>query len=78
MAAFLSGNSFTREGNYFFIFVGIVFLMGGLRGVATRKGWTRSKGGHITHYSGKEAVVGGVIGILVGVALIAFGGEGIN
>jgi hypothetical protein len=71
--AFFSGNYFSDKENYFFILVGIICLVGGLRGVLTRRGRTRSKGGYVKHYSGKGAVIQGVIGILLGIAAIAFG-----
>lgn len=71
--AFFSGNQFSNHENYFFVLIGIIFISGGLKGVVTRKGRTRSKGGHVTHYSGKDAVVRGLVGICIGIALMIFG-----
>lgn len=70
----MSGNFFSREQNWFFIAFGIIALTGGVKAVMTRTGRTRSKGGHVTHFSGKEAVVRGWIGIVVGAAALVFGG----
>jgi hypothetical protein len=64
--------SFSRDENWFFLLFGVICLIGGLRAVVTRKARTRSRGGHVSHYAGKEAVIRGAIGILIGAAAIAF------
>ena len=69
----MSANGFTESQNWFFVFVGVISVMGSARAVITRQERTRSKGGHVTHYSGRDAVVRGCIGVVVGVAVAVFG-----
>jgi hypothetical protein len=66
-------NFFSRDQNWFFLAFGIIALIGGAKGVITREERTRSKSGRVTHYSGRNAVIRGWIGILVGVAALIFG-----
>jgi len=73
MVALVAHNGFDRSDNWFFVVTGAVFLWGGLRGVITKEGRTRSKGGHVTHYAGKAAVRRGLVGIVIGIAVMAFG-----
>jgi hypothetical protein len=72
MAA-MSANGFMWSENWFFVVAGSIALVGGARAVITRQGRTRSKGGNITHYSGRDAVIRGCIGVFVGAALLVFG-----
>jgi hypothetical protein len=71
--AVMSANNFTESQNWFFVFFGVVTLIGSARAVITRQGRTRSKGGHVTPYSGRGAVVRGCVGIVVGAAVLVFG-----
>ncbi len=73
IVALVAHNGFDRSGNWFFVLMGAVFLWGGLHGVIKKEGRARSKGGHVTHYTGKAAVRWGLAGIVVGIALMAFG-----
>jgi hypothetical protein len=59
--------------SWFFVCVGIVCLVGGVRAMKTRQATTRSKGGHVRRYVGTDAVWQGVWGIVVGGAILAFG-----
>lgn len=63
---------FTEHENWFFLAFGLVCMVGGVKGIVTRKGVARSKGGHERRYSGNEAVVQGVISLLIGLAAVAF------
>lgn len=69
----MSANGFTGNGNWLFIAVGLIFLAGGARDVITRQRRSRGKRGRVTHYSGKDAVIGGCIGMIVGAAMVAVG-----
>ena len=63
-------NSFTQNVNWFFLLFGVICLVSGLKAVVTRVARTRSRGGHVSHYVGKAAVVQGVVGIVIGVVAI--------
>jgi hypothetical protein len=66
-------NGFSRGENWFFVLIGVVFVVGGIKGVITKEGRTRSKGGQVRHYSGRAAVTKGLMGVAVGIGVIAFG-----
>lgn len=66
-------NFFNVDQSWFFLAFGILVMIGGVKAVITRTGRTRSKGGHVMHYSGKEAVIRGWIGVVVGMAAVIFG-----
>ena len=66
-------NGFERYDNWFFVLVGVICVTGGLKAVLTGQARTRSKGGHVRHYVGRDAVIQGVIGMLFGIAMIVFG-----
>lgn len=77
IAGFVVAKFFNGGGRWFFFIFGAICLMGGLRAVMTRKGRTRSRGGHVNHYFGKEAVIRGSVGILIGVAAMAISAIGL-
>lgn len=66
-------NGFDRYDNWVFVVIGVICVTGGLKGVLTRQGRTRSRGGHVKYYVGRDAVIQGVIGIVFGIAIIVFG-----
>jgi|GEM_PF-2275315 len=64
---------FSGDDSWFWFVFGIIALIGGVKGVIKRELRTRSKGGHVAHYSGRDAVIFGWVGILIGVAALIFG-----
>jgi hypothetical protein len=57
---------------WFFVFFGLICLVGGIRTIVSRKGRVRGKGGHVTIYQGKEAIARGVLAVIIGVVVMAF------
>ena len=69
----ISASFFGDDDSWFWLVFGVIALVGGVKGVVKRDVRTRSKGGHVTHYSGRDAVIFGWVGILIGVAALFFG-----
>lgn len=69
----ISASLFRGDDGWFWLVFGVIALVGGVKGVVKREMRTRSKGGHVTHYSGRDAVIYGWVGILIGVAALIFG-----
>lgn len=67
-----TGGFFPGGEKWFFVFLGLICLIGGIRMIVSRKGRVRGKGGHVTIYQGKEAVVRGVLAVIIGIAVMAF------
>ncbi|WP_233840435.1 hypothetical protein [Dyella sp. 2HG41-7] len=68
----ISANFFSGDAGWFWLVFGVIALAGGVKGVVKREVRTRSKGGHVTHYSGRDAVIYGWVGILIGAAALIF------
>ncbi|ULU24954.1 hypothetical protein [Dyella terrae] len=69
----ISAQFFNRDDGWFWLVFGIIALVSGAKGVLKRELRTRSKGGRVTTYSGRDAVIHGWIGVLIGVAALIFG-----
>lgn len=69
----MSANGFAGNASWLFIVVGLIFLACGARDVVTRQGRSRGKSGRVTHYSGKDAVISGCIGMILGATMVAVG-----
>jgi len=70
---YISANVFfVGDEKWFFLFFGLVCLIGGIRTIVNRMGRVRGRGGHVTTYHGKEAVARGVLAVIIGIAVMAF------